>query len=198
MSSNEKTLEKTLKVYDFIKDFTSKNGFSPSIRDICNAMDISSTATVSYYLNKLDDLGYIKKLKNKNRALEILSDNKNEVAKVPILNEEMDYSYNSNTETKMIEISKGLLNTNYTPNFVYIISKNDIFDAKFCVDEKIFLLKMPTYIVNDYVMAKIDNINYIGKVKCIENNLFLVVKKLKFNISDCYIIGKIVNVVKNL
>jgi len=69
---SHKTEEKLMKVLDYITDYVDENGFPPTVRDICAALEIGSTATVHYYLEKLTNGGYIKKADNKNRCLEVV------------------------------------------------------------------------------------------------------------------------------
>lgn len=56
----------------FIKSHIEKFGYPPTVREMCHAVKVSSTSTISYYLTKLENSGLIKKSPNKNRALEIL------------------------------------------------------------------------------------------------------------------------------
>ncbi len=57
----------------FIKSYQNENGFPPTVREMCKAIKVSSTSTIFYYLNKLENSNKIKKNPNKNRALEIVS-----------------------------------------------------------------------------------------------------------------------------
>ena len=66
------TEEKMLKILDYIRVYAKENGFPPSNREIGSEMDISSTSTVHYYLNMLQDKGYIKKNKSKYRSIEVI------------------------------------------------------------------------------------------------------------------------------
>lgn len=74
-----KTEAKMMKVLDFICDFLADKGYPPTVREMCNFLDISSTATVHYYLNKLAEGGYIRKANFKNRCIEVVN-NPNKVA----------------------------------------------------------------------------------------------------------------------
>ena len=56
---------------DFIKEYTLECGYPPSVREICRALNISSTATVKYYMDKLVARGDILKSPQKKRALEV-------------------------------------------------------------------------------------------------------------------------------
>ncbi len=149
MASNEKTLEKTLKVYEFIKKFTAENGFPPSIRDICTALNISSTATVSYYVNKLDEMGYIKKLKNKNRAMEVLSDNQSSEIKIQKLLS--DYSYSYTSDKNFMVTSKAMFSV--LPDLVYVVTDEDKIDGYFEGD-CLFLKKCDLYPAGSLILTK--------------------------------------------
>ena len=58
-------------VFDYIRENIRKNGYSPSIRDICTALDIKSTSTVHTCLERLEKKGYIQKENGKSRTLRI-------------------------------------------------------------------------------------------------------------------------------
>jgi repressor LexA len=51
--------ERQRKILEFIKSFTLDNGYPPTIREIGEATDISSTSVVNYNLNALKKEGYI-------------------------------------------------------------------------------------------------------------------------------------------
>ncbi|MDR3318143.1 MAG: transcriptional repressor LexA [Clostridiales bacterium] len=63
---------KESKILNYLTDFLEENHYPPSVREICKAVGINSTATVYSYLNKLQSKGYIKKTDNKKRAMEVL------------------------------------------------------------------------------------------------------------------------------
>ncbi len=75
-------------VYEYITVCLEKNGYAPSVRDICAAVGIKSTSSVHEYLRGLESKGYIKKSSGKSRALSIEGNVSNESTKmrrVPIL-----------------------------------------------------------------------------------------------------------------
>ena len=74
---------------DFIKSYQNEFGFPPTVREMCKAIKVSSTSTIFYYLNKLENSNKIKKNPNKNRALEIVDSG---VATIKTIN--TDYSEN--------------------------------------------------------------------------------------------------------
>ncbi len=69
--ATEKKLEE---IYEYLVEFSKENSYLPSIREIGSKFDVKSTATVSYYLTKLEKKGYIRRSKTKNRAIELLKE----------------------------------------------------------------------------------------------------------------------------
>jgi len=66
--------EKHKKVLDVLATFTEENGYPPSIREICMEADISSTSVANYYLDRLEDLGYIERDRRVSRGLRLLKE----------------------------------------------------------------------------------------------------------------------------
>ena len=60
------------RVYNFIVDFIKKNGYAPSIREICTGTDLSSTSSLYMHLLKLEDEGKIEMKHNATRAIKII------------------------------------------------------------------------------------------------------------------------------
>jgi len=76
--SLDETLNKVLRI---IKIHLTEFGYPPSVRELAAEMDVKSTSTIFYYLQKLEELGKIKRGSKKNRAIELVKnygDNKNE------------------------------------------------------------------------------------------------------------------------
>jgi repressor LexA len=78
--------KKAEEILEFI-NFTLKNdGYSPSVREICEAVNLKSTSTVQYHLNKLEKKGVINKSEGKSRSLH-LNNSISEFRSVPIVGE---------------------------------------------------------------------------------------------------------------
>ena len=63
---------KLQQVMDFIRNYTKENGYPPSVRDICSGIGVSSTATIYYYLTKLEEQGLLTKTPYRNRSIGIV------------------------------------------------------------------------------------------------------------------------------
>jgi len=59
-------------ILDYIKQFISKNGFSPTLQEIAGAMGLSSLATVHEHLQALEKKGVIKKFEGAVRGIDVI------------------------------------------------------------------------------------------------------------------------------
>jgi repressor LexA len=62
------------KILVFMERYQKQVGYPPSIREICEETNISSTSVVNYYLDQLENWGYIKREKNISRGITMLKD----------------------------------------------------------------------------------------------------------------------------
>lgn len=124
-------------VYDYLKSEIRAQGFPPSVREICEAVGLSSTSSVHAHLETLERKGYIKRSPLKNRSIEILEEDfyqsSREMVNVPIIGKvtagepilaveniedyfpiPVEYAGNSNTFFLKVQgdsmINKGILN----------------------------------------------------------------------------------------
>jgi repressor LexA len=75
-------------VLDFLKKEIKRNGYPPTVREICDSVGLSSTSTVHAHLETLERKGYIRRSPAKNRSTEILEEdfyNSRELVNVPIV-----------------------------------------------------------------------------------------------------------------
>lgn len=64
--------ERQKRVLKVMEEFQEKVGYPPSIREICDQARISSTSVVNYYLEQLEELGYIERDKQVSRGIRLL------------------------------------------------------------------------------------------------------------------------------
>ncbi len=67
----KKATDKQLRVLTYVKDQIRKNGYAPSVREICQALGLHSTSTVHGYLARLQKKGLIQKAALKPRTIRI-------------------------------------------------------------------------------------------------------------------------------
>ena len=76
-------------ILEYIKETILKNGYPPSVREICEAVHLKSTSSVHSHLEALEIKGYIRRDPLKPRTIEIIDDcfnlTRREIVNVPIL-----------------------------------------------------------------------------------------------------------------
>ena len=65
--------DKQKNILNFINIFVEKNGYAPTVREICTGVGLKSTSTVQYHIEKLINSGYLQKNYKKSRALTVKS-----------------------------------------------------------------------------------------------------------------------------
>ena len=116
-------------ILDFIKAKITKDGYPPSIREICEAVNLSSPSTAHAHIHALAQKGYLKLNPNKKRAMEVLDSDDSpaqpshqEMVDIPVLgkisaglpalaDENMEYTFpvpmdfvNSNKQLFMLRV----------------------------------------------------------------------------------------------
>ena len=69
--------DKQQRVLDYVKEQIKKDGYAPSVREICKALDLKSTSTVHGYLARLEKKGLIQKNALKPRTIRIIGNEMN-------------------------------------------------------------------------------------------------------------------------
>ncbi len=79
--------EREQEIYKYISECMKSDGYAPSVRDICTALQIHSTSTVHQYLRRLDAKGYIRREIGKSRAvsLQATEEEAERMLRVPLL-----------------------------------------------------------------------------------------------------------------
>ena len=83
--------EKQQEILDCIKQEILNKGYPPTVRELCDAVNLKSTSSIHSHLETLEKNGYIRRDPSKPRTIEIVDDNFNltrrEVVNVPIVGE---------------------------------------------------------------------------------------------------------------
>ena len=61
--------KKQEEILNYIDKTIKSNGYSPTVREICEAVGLKSTSTVQYHIKKLIDLGFLNKSENISRSI---------------------------------------------------------------------------------------------------------------------------------
>lgn len=190
--------DKQLEIYEFLKIYTANKGYPPSVREICDAVNLKSTSTVHGHLKRLEKKGLLRRDPTKPRALEIINPDspKKEMLHIPIVGR----------VTAGIPI---LATENIEDSFPvptdYIKHNQELFMLKVIGDSMInagindgdlaIIEKSQTAVNGDIVVALIDNDATI-KTFYKENNHFRLQPEndtlSPIIVTECLILGKLV------
>lgn len=190
--------DKQLEIFEFLKIYTANKGYPPSVREICDAVNLKSTSTVHGHLKRLEKKGLLKRDPTKPRALEIIDPEcpKKEMLHIPIIGR----------VTAGIPI---LATENVEDSFPvpanYIKHNQDLFMLKVVGNSMInvgindgdlaIIEKNQTAVNGDIVVALIDNDATIKTFYKEDNHIRLQPENDAFSpiiVKDCSILGKLV------
>lgn len=84
-----KITSKQREILEYIKSEILNKGYPPTVRELCDAVNLKSTSSIHSHLETLEKNGYIRRDPSKPRAIEIVDDNFNlvrrEVVNVPVI-----------------------------------------------------------------------------------------------------------------
>ncbi len=87
--SKGKISNKQREILEFIKKEQLAKGYPPTVRELCEAVNLKSTSSIHSHLETLEKNGYIRRDPSKPRAIEILDDDFNlvrrELVSVPVV-----------------------------------------------------------------------------------------------------------------
>jgi repressor LexA len=69
-----KLTKRQQEIFDFIKRYSARHGYPPTVRDIGRAIGLTSSSTVHAHLSNLEKIGLLKRDPTKPRAIELLVD----------------------------------------------------------------------------------------------------------------------------
>ena len=83
MAAKKKMPERRRRILAFIQEFYFENGIPPTVRDIQQACEVSSTSVVDYNLKQLVEAGYLNRRREVARGIELLDRDGEPVSSAP-------------------------------------------------------------------------------------------------------------------
>jgi len=134
--------ERQQRVLDYIKHHIATHGFPPTVREIGEAIGVSSTSLVSYYLKRLEEGGYIMREPSISRAIQLPPERTTEVSikvtdddnllSIPFLGyiaAGVPISVEAFAGTETIEINRALFGRDVSDLFALRVQGNSMIDA---------------------------------------------------------------------
>ena len=145
--------ERHQKILGFIQEYQNKHKHPPSIREIGEHCDISSTSVVNYYLDQLEKSGHIERDRKISRGLRLSNANAySDMLRIPILGPiaagiplpelQPGVSYMTDNETHAVDIARNMLPSKEKGNDLYALEvKGDSMIDAMISDGDIVVLK---------------------------------------------------------
>ena len=208
MRNSKPLTEKQKDILNFIETYIEEFGYPPSIRDIQNNCDISSTSVVKYNLDRLQEKGLMNRDSEISRSISLTNSEKSQTIKVPVLG-----TITAGQPFPMVEDSRWdvdeLESIDLPDNFSYIedkifalkVSGYSMVDALIGDGDTIILEKTNKALNGEMVAAKINSENEttLKKIFIEGNNTRLqpenpLMDSMYFPSKDVSILGKVVAV----
>lgn len=150
--------EKQRELIQFIYDFTKQNGYTPSVREMCNKMNFASTSTIFYYLKKCEEQGIIRRAKGKNRAIE-LADNPTLSGGVPVVGKVAAGEPILAIENieDYIQLPKNLFDYENNDLFILTVKGDSMVDVGINTGDKLIVKKQNSASNGEIVVALVDD-----------------------------------------
>lgn len=201
---------KDYEILNFIENQLNEKGFPPSVREICEAVGLSSTATIHARLKKLEKHGKIIRDSSKNRSIMVVgADHARNIEykddkyiDVPI--------YGKVTAGMPITAVQDFRDTfplpmNFANNkdlFMLKVQGESMINAAILDGDYIIVERQPTANNGDIVVALVDNENATVKTYYKENGHFRLQPENDFMepiiVNELAILGKVVGVFRKL
>tara|TARA_B100001029_G_scaffold177523_1_gene182372 strand:- start:12 stop:656 length:645 start_codon:yes stop_codon:yes gene_type:complete len=191
--------KKQKELFIYLKTFISNNEISPSFEEMKNAVNLKSKSGIHRLITSLEQRGYIKRLKHKARAMEIIKDfpnkNNNEVIsnnnddsylKIPLVGliaagEAIEAI---NSSESMISVPKSLVTKNSTYFGLKVKGLSMIDEGIF--DGDIAIIKKTSSAQNGKIAAvlTLDNEITLKKIKITSQKIYLIPANKAYNIKE--------------
>lgn len=188
---------KQSEIYEFIKQQITAKGYPPSVREICEAVNLSSTSTVHGHLARLEKKGLIRRDPTKPRAIELLMDSpiKKEMVDIPIVGKitagEPILAHESIEDFFTLPINFVKSNSEL---FMLKVSGESMIEAGIFDGDLAIIEKTSTASNGDIVVALIDNEATIKTFYKEDGYIRLQPENSTLNpiiVKDCKILGKL-------
>lgn len=194
-----KISDKQQQILDYIKNNILNKGYPPSVRDICEAVNLRSTSSVHAHLEKLEKNGYIKRDPAKSRTIEIIDESFNEVRK------EMAYvpevgDVAAGIPLLAVENTSGYfpIPTEYLPNektFILKVKGDSMVDVGIYDGDRLIVEQKSTASNGEIVVALVDDSATVkrffkedGHIRLQPENMYME----PIIVDDCTILGKVI------
>ena len=193
--------KKQKEVLNFIEDYKSTSGYSPSFEEIKEHLKLASVSTVHYHTKKLEGLGLLRKSEHQPRGMTTTRERK--MMSVPIVG-----TIAAGRPIEAVEVSDGSVlledrNYNSSDSFYALRVKGDSMIDEGIFDKDIVVIKKQASAENGQTVVAIidDNEATLKKIYRLKNRFKLVPANqsmLPFYRKEVEVRGVVVNIIRKL
>ncbi|HEY5563345.1 MAG TPA: transcriptional repressor LexA [Clostridiaceae bacterium] len=192
-----------MEIYEFIKKKLYEKGYPPSVREICDAVNLRSTSTVHGHLLRLEKRGFIRRDPTKPRAIELLKEKimNSELLNIPVIGKitaGLPILAVENIEDTF-SIPVNFLRSN-NDLFILNVSGESMIDAGILNGDLAIIEKCDTAPNGQIVVALIGNDVTLKRIFVEEGHVRLQPENSTMEpiiVPDCKVIGKLVGIFRN-
>ena len=198
--------QKQQEILECIKNSIISRGYPPSVREIGEEVHLSSSSSVHAQLNKLENMGYIRRDPTKPRAMEIVDDSdfnlsRRELINVPLIGQVaagQPIFAEENIENYIPILPEFLPGK---PSFMLRVKGESMINVGIYDRDLIFVEQTPTANNGDIVVALIDDSATVKTFYKEKDHIRLQPENDTMDpiiVQDCSILGKVVGVFRVL
>ncbi|MGY5239204.1 transcriptional repressor LexA [Clostridium tertium] len=187
-------------IYNFLISYSNIKGYPPSVREICTAVGLKSTATVHGHLKALEKKGLLKRNPTKPRALEIvdINSNKKEMLNIPIIKDVFAYKplLTIDNIEDIFPLPLDFVKS-YKSLFMFKVVDSDMINIGLLPGDLAIFEESNAAMHNDVILTKLDNKAKIAKLFIENDTSVLINENYNFTplaVNDFVILGKLVGI----
>ena len=200
--------KKQKELFEFLSNYIAKNSISPSFEEMKNALNLKSKSGIHRLVTSLEQRGFIKRLKHKARAMEIIKSLTNDFS--TLNNEKRSNSIDipllgsiaAGDPIEALENINGFVNVPHNQYFGLTVKGLSMIDKGIC-DGDIAIIKKTNSVLNGKIAAVLTEDNEITlKIIIIKDNKIHLIPANKnytekvLNISNVQIQGALTGIIR--
>jgi len=188
-------LDQTIElVFEFLVEHIRKEGYPPSVREICTGVGVKSTSTIHSHLKRLQDQGRILYSPGKRRAIIVPELNDDNVTNLPVVG-----TITAGLPILAVENIERTLpfsSDMYTPedHFVLKVRGDSMMNAHILNGDYVVVRKQNAAAIGQIIVARIGEEATVKTLRSIDGHMFLqpenpAYSPIPFDQEDCQILG---------
>lgn len=188
-----RTSNKREEVYAFLREFVNQNGYAPTVREICAATGLRSTASAYYHLQGLAEVGRIRLDESKKRAISLPESAQS--GKIPVLG-----LVTAGVPILAVENIEGYLPWERDPDcFALRVRGDSMIGAGILSGDKVIVRPQPTADSGDIVVALLGDEATVKRLSVGKDGVWLLPENPAYapiDAKEAVILGRVCGVVR--